>query len=82
MNSRVLLVLPTLLLSLLARNACAARSAPGTNAQYLQAALAREILSPALVLSEVQDYLEPRVPTMPALNLGQRLDPLRQPPAR
>ena len=56
-----------LLLNLGARDAFADGAAPDTNAPYLQAILGREILSPAQVLSEVQDYLEPRVPAMPAL---------------
>jgi dienelactone hydrolase len=56
-----------LLLNLGVRDACANGAALATNAPYLQAILGREILSPAEILSEVQDYLEPRVPVMPAL---------------
>ena len=36
------------------------------DADSLQGALAREILSSAQVMSEVQDYLEPRVPSVPS----------------
>ena len=65
MSFRVLLLL--LMMNLDVRDACAADVASDANMQELQAILAREILSPAQVLSEVQDYLEPRVPVMPAL---------------
>jgi len=65
MMTRILLL--ALLLSLSARTAAAQGSDTGTNAPYLPAALAREVVDPAVVLSEVQDYLEPRVPAMPAL---------------
>jgi hypothetical protein len=65
MNTRILLLL--LLLNPFARLASAAEPAPDTNTLDLQAILAHEIVGPALVLSEVQDYIEPRVPEMPAL---------------
>ena len=50
-----------------ARQACAAEAAADTNGPALADILAREIVGPNQVLSEVQDYLEPRVPVMPAL---------------
>ena len=50
-----------------ALHAGAADAAPGTITPELRAVLAREILGPAQVLSELQDYVEPRVPAMPAL---------------
>jgi dienelactone hydrolase len=62
---RVLLLL--MMMNLGVRDAWAADAASDTTPRDLQAILAREIVSPALVLSEVQDYLEPRVPAMPAL---------------
>lgn len=65
MTTRVLLLV--LLLCPGARNVLAQDVAPDTNAPYLPAVLAREIVGQDLVLSEVQDYLEPRVPAMPAL---------------
>ncbi len=65
MNTRVLLVL--LLLNPFTRLAGAADPAADTNALDLQTVLAHEIVTPAVVLSEVQDYLEPRVPQMPTL---------------
>jgi dienelactone hydrolase len=60
MQTRLLLLF--LLLNPIARFAGAAAHAPD-----LPAILAHEIVGPALVLSEVQDYLEPRVPEMPPL---------------
>jgi len=48
------------------RQACAAAAASGTNGPPLSAILARQIVGPGLVLGELQDYLEPRVPVMPA----------------
>ena len=68
MNSRVLLpLLITVMTGIGARDAGAADAAADVSTRDLQAILAREIVSPALVLSEVQDYLEPRVPAMQAL---------------
>src|ERR1035437_8761887 len=65
MNTRILLLL--LLLNPFTRLACAAEAAPDANTLDLQAILAQQIVGPAVVLSEVQDYLEPRVPEMPPL---------------
>jgi hypothetical protein len=65
MIGRILLLFG--LLSLPVRDASAEGSAAATNLSELQVALARQMLSPTQVLSEVQDYLEPRVPPMPAL---------------
>ncbi|MCX6915809.1 MAG: hypothetical protein NT167_22645 [Verrucomicrobia bacterium] len=65
MNTRIILLL--LLLNPFARFACAADAAPDNNTLDLQAVLAHEIVGPAFVLSEVQDYIEPRVPEMPPL---------------
>ena len=65
MSGRIVLLL--VLLILRAKDTCAGGAAAETNAPAMQALEARQILSPALVLSEVQDYLEPRVPVMPAL---------------
>ncbi len=62
---RVFLLL--MMMNLGARDSYANGAAPDTNAPYLQAILGREILSPDQVLTEVQDYLEPRVPVMPAV---------------
>ena len=68
MNFRVLLlVLTTILTGFGVRPAGAGDAAASANMPELQAILAREILSRAQSLSEVQDYLEPRVPAMPAL---------------
>ena len=69
MNTRILLLL--LLLNPYARLVGAAEAAADTNTLDLQAILAHEIVGPALVLSEVQDYIEPRVPEMPALTSAQ-----------
>jgi hypothetical protein len=65
MNTRILPLL--LLLSPCTQLACAAEAAPDANTLDLQAILAQQIVGPAVVLSEVQDYLEPRVPEMPPL---------------
>ncbi len=67
MQTRIPLLLVLLLLYPGAWEAFSQDAAPDTNAHHLQAALAREIVSPALVQNEVQDYLEPRVPAMPVL---------------
>ncbi len=62
-------VRPFLLLMLMAgagvRLACAAGAGGGTNETALHTILAHEIVGPARVLSDLQDYLEPRVPAMP-----------------
>ena len=57
--------------NLCVRHARAADAASDASIPDLQAILAREIVSPAQVLSEVQDYLEPRVPAMPALTSAE-----------
>lgn len=46
-----------------------AQPAPmNTLAQELQPILARHIVGPQVTMSEVQDYLEPRIPTLPTLS--------------
>ena len=40
-------------------------------AQELQPILARQIVGPQAVMSEVQDYLEPRIPAMPTLSFAR-----------
>jgi hypothetical protein len=68
MSFRVLLLLLiTIIPGLGVLHAAAADAVSDTIAPELRAVLAREILDPAQVLGEVQDYLEPRVPVMPAL---------------
>src|SRR5262245_32801910 len=41
---------------------------PAANPPSLKDELAREVIGPRLTMTEVQDYLEARVPRMPALN--------------
>src|SRR3974390_1645422 len=65
MNTRILLLI--LLLIPIARLTHVAEAAPNDNTLDLQAILTQEIAGPAAALSEVQDYLEPRVPEIPPL---------------
>jgi len=68
MSARIrFLLLVMLVASAAVRQPCATAAASDNNEPTLQAILAHEIVGPALALSEVQDYLEPRVPVMPAL---------------